>query len=282
MLERFSLPVTEQLTLAGYRQAADSPRCAVCVVHGVGDHFPRYQELADQLGAAGCSVYGMDLPGHGDSPGPRGCIGDQAQADRCITALIRAAREQAPGLPLILFGHSMGGLLVLRYRHEHPDCPATAFAVCSPWLGLHFTFSAEELEEFRRKVAQDPYCTQYTDIHPNMLYTPDPARKSHRDPAMHAVIAYANILDRLDDIRVVFDAAGEPRRPLYILAGDADPICRVETTMHYAELEGDQCRLRIWPGLKHEPWNEAERKQVVAELLNWIDEQLGKRGIVPD
>lgn len=278
-MERFSLPVDPALTLMGYAAEVDAPRCRVCMVHGVGDHFPRYQELVDTLCAAGCSVYGMDLPGHGESPGHRGYIGTPDTADRCITALIRASEARAPQrTPLVVFGHSMGGLLVLRYRHEHADCGAAVFLVCSPWLGLHFSFSGEERAEYARMVQEDPYCVHETKINPHQLYTKEPGRVIPRDPLMHAQIAYANILDRLNDIDLVFAAAGEKRAPVYIMAGSEDPICSVQSIQKYAAMEGDQCCLRVWPGLKHEPWNEPNRREVTGEMLAWLDRRIPARG----
>lgn len=277
-VERFSMNVTfprnRTLTLAGYRSEVRAPRGCVCIVHGVGEHFPRYQELAEHLNRRGYSVYGMDLPGHGESPGQQGYLGPREGVGPCITALRKEAARRAMGAPIFLFGHSMGGLLVLTYRHYFPDCGIRGFLTCSPWLGLTFHYSEEELEQFRELSSENPYAKLRTAVSPKKLFTLEPGRVIPRDDKLHPFIAYANLLERLDDIKLVFQNAGEPRAPLYIMAGADDPICDVSEIERYARQESRQCTLQVWPGMKHEPWNEPGRAQVVDHMADWLDRQL--------
>jgi acylglycerol lipase len=256
---------------AAYENEIAAPKAAVCIVHGVGEHFTRYQEMADQLGEHGYNVYGLDLLGHGNSPGSQGYSGTREEIGSLITTLLRHSRERTLGAPQFLFGHSMGGLLVLSYRHYFPDCGVVGFATSSPWLGLTHSYDENDKEEFRGLIAEDELAVHNTAISPKKLFTLEQGRKIPKDDTMHPYIAYQNLLERLDDIDFAFEKAGEPRAPLYIFAGEDDPICSVENICRFAQMEGKQCAIRVWDGMKHEPWNEPNRRQVVSEFADWMD-----------
>jgi acylglycerol lipase len=98
--------------LAGYCWEAANPRAVVLLQHGLGEYAERYvahySQLVPRLVAAGLSVYALDLSGHGRSPGPRAAVDVRAAVEDHLTAR-RKLREQ--GLPIVLFGHSLGGLV---------------------------------------------------------------------------------------------------------------------------------------------------------------------------
>ncbi|MBP1737117.1 MAG: hypothetical protein H6Q60_998 [Oscillospiraceae bacterium] len=278
-MKEIILETARGTSFAAYENEMEAPKAAICIVHGVGEHFTRYQEMADHLGQRGYSVYGLDLLGHGHSPGIRGSSGSKEDIGGLITTLLRHGRERTLGLPQFLFGHSMGGLLTLSYRHYFADCGVTGFVACSPWLGLTHTYDENDIEEFKRIVDMDHDAVHNTTISPKKLFTLEEGRKIEKDPTMHPYITYSNLLERLNDIEFAFQVAGEPRAPLYIFLGEDDPICSVENIRQFAQLEGKQCTLRVWPGMKHEPWNEPDRYHVVEELADWLDQTLaGRRG----
>src|SRR5690606_32889623 len=108
--------------LAGYHWTAAGPetRRPVVVVHGFAEHARRHGELASALSMAGHPVWALDLPGHGESPGPRAVVAGYDDAVAAVGALVeRAGREASDGEP-VLFGHSMGGAIALRYAAERP------------------------------------------------------------------------------------------------------------------------------------------------------------------
>ena len=270
MLE-FQLKGECAVPFSAYQNEVEGASSALCIVHGVGEHFTRYQEMADMLGARGYNVYGMDLYGHGTSPGSRGYIGSREDFCGQITALVEYAASRMKGKPVFLMGHSLGGLLVLYYRLKFPDCLVRGFALCSPWLGLTHTYSQSDIRDFQKIVDADPLAVHDTDISPKKLFTREKDRKIPRDPTMHPYIAYKNLLERLADIETVFEYAHEKRRDTYIFVGSEDPICDIQKTMEWAKRQGEGCTVRVWEGLKHEPWNEPSRAEVIGELADWLD-----------
>jgi alpha-beta hydrolase superfamily lysophospholipase len=103
---------------------AAQPRGTVFIVHGLGEHIGRYAHVAAALNAWGWNVVGDDHRGHGGSEGARGAIPQDRVLLEDLAELIDATRKRLPG-PLILLGHSLGGLIAARFVAEGTlDAPA--------------------------------------------------------------------------------------------------------------------------------------------------------------
>ncbi|MGH7482883.1 MAG: alpha/beta fold hydrolase, partial [Longimicrobiales bacterium] len=114
---------------------ATDPRAGLLLIHGLSDHSGRYTELGEHMASVGLSTYALDLRGHGYSEGRRG---HARSFELFLQDLERFRREvqglTRPGLDLFLLGHSMGGLVVIRYLEEY-DVPLGGAVLVSPWLG---------------------------------------------------------------------------------------------------------------------------------------------------
>lgn len=107
---------------AAYRWPAEGApgKPALVIVHGFAEHARRHAELATAASAAGHEVWALDLPGHGESPGPRAVVDGYRESLEAVSALVgRASREPAAVAP-VLFGHSMGGAIALRIALAEP------------------------------------------------------------------------------------------------------------------------------------------------------------------
>ena len=102
--------------LRGHIWAAAKPKAVMNLVHGFGEHSGRYADMAANLNAKGISVVTLDLRGHGQSDGARGYCPDYNLLLEDVDALLTKTRETYPDLPQILYGHSMGGGLVLNHQ----------------------------------------------------------------------------------------------------------------------------------------------------------------------
>ena len=98
------------------------PKAVVCLVHGLGEHTSRYAHVAEAFGRQGFVLFGADSRGHGRSDGARGHISSIEDFMQDIDELLGQARARYPDLPIILYGHSLGGIQVLHYGLTHkPD-----------------------------------------------------------------------------------------------------------------------------------------------------------------
>ena len=100
----------------GYHFPCAAPSHVVCLIHGIGEYAGRFQRVAEYFNRAGIAVVSMDLRGHGRSEGKRGHCAPREEILKDIDSLIEYGKEFYPGLPIILYGHSMGGNIVLDYR----------------------------------------------------------------------------------------------------------------------------------------------------------------------
>jgi len=121
---RIEVRIDRGTLLRGRAWCADKPRALVAVIHGLGEHSGRYAALASDLVRARFTVVCLDLPGHGESPGPRGDMKSWINVrEQAVPAMFSASRGlpgQPPELPHLLVGHSMGALMALDYALVHP------------------------------------------------------------------------------------------------------------------------------------------------------------------
>ncbi|MET9448773.1 alpha/beta fold hydrolase, partial [Streptomyces cinerochromogenes] len=120
--------------LAVHEWPHPAPRFLALVAHGYGEHAGRYEELAGVLTGHGAAVYAPDHAGHGRSAGERVLIEDFEDVVTDVHAVAELARAARPGLPLVLVGHSMGGLVAARYAQRYGDEPS-ALILSGPVIG---------------------------------------------------------------------------------------------------------------------------------------------------
>jgi alpha-beta hydrolase superfamily lysophospholipase len=124
---RLNLTTADGLQLRVREWPIGNPRGTVLIVHGLGEHIGRYAHVAAQLNAWGWSVAGYDQRGHGDSEGARGALHHSGDLLNDLACVIDTVRAKSPG-PLVLLGHSMGGLVAARFvaASSLPGAPSWA------------------------------------------------------------------------------------------------------------------------------------------------------------
>ncbi len=250
------------------------PKAVVCLVHGLGEHSGRYTHVAQALANAGYALLTFDLRGHGKTPGPRGHVRNETAFLDDIDCLLRQAAARYPGRPLFLYGHSLGGLLVLFYSLRRKPrlngVIATSPALLTP------------LGEQKAKVALSkalgsllPGMTIATGLDAHQISRdPEVVRAYRADPLVHGKASFAfgaSLIRMIDYTRG--HAAGFPL-PLLLVHGSADEITYAQGSQEFAAQVTTPVTLKIWPGLKHETHNEPEQAQTIAYLIEWLDGHL--------
>jgi alpha-beta hydrolase superfamily lysophospholipase len=112
----------------------NGPATAVIVgVHGLGDHSGGLRNIIGHVLPRGYAWYGLDLRGHGRSPGPRGHVGSWSDFLDDLHAFLLWVRGRAAGVPVFLLGHSLGGLICLDYAMQHPEGLDGVIAISRPF-----------------------------------------------------------------------------------------------------------------------------------------------------
>jgi alpha-beta hydrolase superfamily lysophospholipase len=286
---RFTYPARDGVEIVGYRwDPAGQPRGAVQLTHGMGEHLQRYGALARALTGRGLVVYGQDHRAHGatarsaDELGQLGPDGWTELVNDIDLLVSRIHREQ-PGLPLVLLGHSMGSFAIQQYLLDHSDrvdavvlTGTTALDQLEPALDLDKPI---DLSAFN--AAFQPARTEFDWLSRDEAivdaYIADP-RCGFGIDADGAKAMFAGARGMADPGQV---AAVRPDLPLYIAAGELDPV---NANLALLNVVVDRYRaagltdvtVRTYPGARHEILNETNRDEVAADILDWIDQVLRK------
>jgi alpha-beta hydrolase superfamily lysophospholipase len=253
----------------------DQPLANICMIHGLGEHLGRYRHLAQFLTDNRFAYMGIDLRGHGKTPGPRGHIPSFETFMDDIDLLLDQARIRYPGLPIFLYGNSLGGTLVLHYcLRRSPDLRGVI--VTSP--GLRSALEEQTVKIAFAKIAGTllPGLSLPTGLDANALSrNPEIARAYLADPLVHDRATLRMAKETLAAIRYIFQHAAEFNYPLLIMHGTGDRLVYARGSQEFAELaKTADVTLHLWEGAYHELINEPEQDQVFNKILQWLTTQL--------
>ncbi|MDT7587260.1 MAG: hypothetical protein QOE32_4810 [Pseudonocardiales bacterium] len=283
-----SYPSAGGVTITAYRwDPTGSPAGVVQLTHGMGEHVRRYGELAAVLNARGLVVYGQDHRGHGataGSPENYGVLGPDGWTELVadIGRLTDVIRADHPDLPLVLLGHSMGSFAVQQYLVDSSD--RVSAAVLSGTAAIDLLEPALNLDEpmdlavFNAAFA--PARTDYDwlsrDDAQVDAYVADPRCGFGVDgPSGKAMFVGARRpADPAELAKVRSDL------PLYIAVGDADPVngglALLNPLVERYQAAGlADITVHVYPGARHEIFNETNRDEVNSDLVGWISKVIG-------
>jgi alpha-beta hydrolase superfamily lysophospholipase len=257
-----------------FRRAWLAPRAerALVVVHGFAEHSGRYDPLGAWFASHGFAVHAYDQRGHGRSGGAR-CHVDRF--DRFLDdldAVLACVREEHPGAPLVLLGHSMGGLVVATHLAER--APALQGAVTSgAALALSPDVSRVRIFLARALRSLAPRLRLGSGLDPQGLSRDaEVVRRYVEDPLIERSMTTSLATELLAAVERSAAACERVRVPWLLLHGEADPICPVEgSRAAYARVPARGAALRTYPGLRHEILNEPEHLQVFEDVRAWLD-----------
>jgi alpha-beta hydrolase superfamily lysophospholipase len=274
-----TLLAADGLALAVEHHRLEAPRARVVIVHGYAEHKGRYRHVVAALAAAGYECHLLDLRGHGDSGGRRGHVSRFAEYRDDLDRFAAAVQERggAPA-PLILLGHSLGGLASLDFVIHRPEA-FDALAVSSPFLqpGFKIPFYKRMIAPVAARLA--PALAVPSGIDPRWLsHDPEVVRAYAADPLVFPTSTPGWLAAVQETQEEVFARAGEIRLPVLLLLGSADPIAAPQRGRALFErLASPDKRLVVYEGLLHEVFNEVERDRVIGDLLAWLQEKTSLR-----
>jgi acylglycerol lipase len=235
---------------------------------GFGEHLGLYDALARRMTADGIAVHALDAIGHGRSDGERDLLLSWDDYVDDARTLANLARAQHPGRPLVLMGHSGGGLAALLLTQRSPQL-AQALVVSAPpaspipWVVAEFEAGSEEVE------SPDP--TEMFSTHPGYV---DALR---HDPLVYRGPVPGETMEALMRTWPEVAAAvaqGKPSIPVLFLHGGNDPVVPIENSKALvAQLP--QATLRTFPGDLHDVLNEHDREAVHEVVAEFVRTQVG-------
>jgi alpha-beta hydrolase superfamily lysophospholipase len=240
----------------------DDPARVVVVAHGYGEHVDRYEHVAQALRARGAEVIGPDHLGHGRSAGDRAVVADMERIVEDLRAVVELAGARAPGSPVVLLGHSMGGLLAIRYAQRFGE-ELAGLVITGPAVGLGPVIS----DWLEGKIPDDPI---------------DPAVLS-RDPSVGAAYAEDPLVyhggwkrPTLDAFRRADEAIaagpGFGALPVLYVHGAADQLVPVDLARPAVQrLGGEDVTERVIDDARHEVFNELDQDETIGLVADFVE-----------
>ncbi len=261
--------------LAGRRWSGPSdpsypshPSYLVVLVHGYGEHLGRYEYVAARLVADGAVVYGIDHVGHGRSEGERVAIADMERLVDDLHLVHERAVAEHPGLPVVLVGHSMGGMLGARYAQRYGDRLAAVVLsapVLGRWDALDALLAAPEIPDVPIDVA-----TLSRDEAVGAAYQADPL-------VWHGPFKRGTLEALRDGLATITAAGPLTSCPVLWLHGEDDGLVPREGTASGWHGFGERGESRSYPQARHEIFNEINKDEVLDDVIAFLHRQLDHR-----
>ncbi|MFP5346763.1 MAG: lysophospholipase [Actinomycetes bacterium] len=266
-----------QLTLHGHAGSLHGrcwtpgrePSYVVLLCHGYGEHLGRYEEVANRFREDGAAVYALDHVGHGESEGERVLIPDFEPVVRDFHLLEERARSEQPGLPVVLVGHSMGGMIAARYAQEYGDglaCVVLSGPVIGRWDAATQLLGLNEIPD----TPIDP-ATLSRDPAVGEAYVADPLvwHGPFKRPTLEALDAC---------LRTIAAAGPIDSPPVLWVHGEEDALVPYEGSAEgWTALAGRRSEAKSYPGSRHEIFNETNRDEVLDDVLAFVHRHLPGR-----
>jgi alpha-beta hydrolase superfamily lysophospholipase len=260
------------------RTAGPAARATLLFVHGLAEHSGRYMHVLDHFAARGFDCWGLDYRGHGQSPGLRVHVDRFGEFDEDVAAVRHLAATTCDGLPLVLVGHSQGGLLVLRQALAEPQGLA-GIIVSSPFLGIHpASKPPAALQVVANIVSTFAKRLMFSKVADPSLLSRQPgiAEAYVADPLVSSTVSarwFTEVVRAQTETRA--GAAGLAV-PALIMQSGGDRLADPAATRSWADnAPTDLVEYIEWDGFYHEMFNEPEREQVFARMERWLQALIG-------
>ena len=249
-------------------------KASLCLVHGMGEHSGRYQHLARFFAKHGFGVVAFDLRGHGQSEGKRGHV--QAydilsdQVERCL----EEASKRFPGEPKFMYGHSLGGNIVIDYcLRRNPR--VLGAVVSAPLLRTVEEIPPSKIWLARIMNVFYPSYGEDSKIDTDALSRDPKVGEDYIDDELvHGKVSARFILEVLRHADLSLYNAQHLRTHMLLMHGDKDQLTDHEASEEFAQKAAHHVMYREWRGFYHELHNEPEKEEVLQYVLDWMEKRM--------
>lgn len=248
------------------------PKAVILYVHGLGSHSGRMEHWAERFAEKGIAFVAYDQRGHGKSDGKRGHPKHVKKLIEDTKMMVGSLRDSFPDIPVILYGHSMGGNIAINYVISETRT-ADALIASSPWLKLTNEppkFLAK-IVHFLVPIAPGLAISNGLD-HNDISSDKEECVKYTNDPLVHGKISLGLVSSIFDSGLNALRNVYKINCPFLLMHGTADNICSPKASEEYVMNTSDRTRLKLWEGAFHELHNEPNRDEVFDYIDSWLNE----------
>ncbi len=256
---------------------APKAKAVLVLVHGVGEHSGRYSNLLNALAGKGVSVFALDHRGHGKSEGKRGHVDSFMDYVYDLKLFVEYVKDENKGLPLVLYGHSMGGVITAKYGLTYQNDPsivvlsspgfAPAFEVPG-WKKSIASFLSSRAGSFSMSTGLSP-----ADISRDI----EVVKEYENDPLVHNKVSAKWFTEFMKTGEECMANASSLKKPLLVFYGTGDKmVAQNAIEGFYTNAGSTQKDILSYEGFYHEVINEpeADRNRALNDVVSWILKQV--------
>jgi alpha-beta hydrolase superfamily lysophospholipase len=246
--------------------ATAKPRFVALIAHGYGEHAGRYAHVADRLVGEGATVYAPDFEGHGRSQGDRARFETIDDLVDELASVYETSRRGQPGLPIILLGHSLGGLIATRFvQRDKPEL--AALVLSGPFVGGN--------PQVEPLLSMDPM--PEVPIDPSILSRDSSVGEAYAADELvyHGGFHRGTLEAIFAGARTVQVGPNFGDLPTLWVHGEQDVLAPLDATTEAMKLlRGGNIEEHVYPGAQHEVLNETNKDEVLDDVVRFLRREL--------
>ena len=245
-------------------------KVVIGIIHGLGEHSNRYDDFAEYFCKKGYGVYSIDLRGHGKSEGKRGHVNNFKKLIDDSEEMFINIRKENLNVPMVMFGHSLGGCIALNYLCENQSKEIDLAIISSPWLKTvleppKFIIYIQKIlvvlfPSFTLNNRLDPY---------HLSKNTNKVKKYIKDPLVHNRISLKMFSEVNKAIDKIENESEKINIPVLLLHGKKDNIISFKGTKKISK-KINNSKLILYEGLYHEPHNDLEKNEILDNYTSFI------------
>ncbi len=258
------------LRLNVHHWKSQNPSHILCIVHGLGEHGGRYLEMAEFLTSNNISVLALDHRGHGVSEGKKGHTKSYEHMLSDIEELLKYSRLHYIDVPMILYGHSMGGNLVTGYVLQNIGSELSGFILSSPFYEVAFEPPKWKvsLANFMEKIY--PSLTQSNELEIEAISRiPEEVEKYKSDPLVHDRLSVRLFLELMNHGQIFIEDKKKIKLPGLVYHGDSDRLVSFEATEKFTK-NHPNIEWHPLDDVYHEPHNDLGKEKVLEMIKDFV------------
>ncbi|MCD6484464.1 MAG: lysophospholipase [Candidatus Odinarchaeota archaeon] len=269
------LDTFDGLKLYYEKWVVESPKSTIVVVPGFAEHSGRYYHVAEFFSNNGFNVYVLNNRGHGKSEGERAFVNNFDDFIEDLKRFVEHVKKENNIEKVFLLGHSMGGLIVLRYGLKYPD---DLIGIISSGAALKVSANVSPIVKAMAGILSKvmPKMKVKGSVDPNFLtHDKEIVNKYINDPYVFKFVTARLGAEMMSKGNDTLKNAVKFKVPLLALAGEEDRLVDISGVKEFYEsAASEDKKLVIYPGMYHEIFNEIEKEKVFNDVLDWLNSHI--------
>jgi len=258
----------------GIYREAENAKAVMTIIHGFGEHSGRYHHMMDYLAGKGVSTLAVDLTGHGRSEGKQGVCLDYEFMRADVDLALLETRQRFPDIPHILYGHSMGGALVMNYTLKREPENLAGVISSAPLLRLPKPVPGvlSAAVKLLRKIA--PGMTMGQPLKVEVISSQSVEQEKYKsDPHNHGRLGVGLAQDMVEGGEWILENASAWKLPLLLMHSRDDQLTAFDGSEDFSKT-AQNCTFIPYENCEHEMHNDVVRDDVYSRMSHFIEQKL--------